>query len=318
MHVALLYHGVLPVKGYGGTPRVVVWLARGLALLGHRVTLVAGPGSKVPEATLVPVPPKKLARADLDVRPLLPPDVDVLHAHRLFTPADGLPPTLWTLHGNVREAAKLPPNMLCLSADHARRHGTEAFVYNGLDPAEYRFEPRKGEFDLFMGRLHSIKGWRWAIEGARRAGRSLVIAGGWRPTLRPGLRFAGEVDGEEKRDLLAEAACLWMPALWDEPFGLTLIEALASGTPVLGTHRGALPEVITPEVGALGDSLDELVALRKRIASVDPEACRERVERHFSHVAMAGEHVRIYAGLIATGRLPKGRRADQLVDEPTA
>ena len=307
MHVALLYHGVVPVKGYGGTPRVVVWLARGLAALGHRVTLIAGPGSKVPEATLVEVQPKKAARADFDVRPLLPDDVDVLHAHRIFGPVDGLP-TLWTHHGNMRSVDGLPPNMLALSDDHARRHGTHAFVYNGVDPSEYRFEPAKQDFDLFLGRLHSVKGWRWAIEGARRAGHSLVIAGGWRPTLRPGLRFAGEVDGQKKRDLLAEAACLWMPALWDEPFGLTLIEALASGTPVLGTHRGALPEVVTEREGALGDTLDELVALRERIRSVDPAACRDRVERHFSHLAMAREHVRMYEGLMATGRLPEGRR----------
>jgi len=309
MHVALLYHGVLPVKGYGGTPRVVIWLARGLAELGHQITLIAGPGSKVPEATLVAVPPKKAARDDFDVRPLLPDGVDVLHAHRVFTPISEVP-SLWTLHGNGRPGQAFPDNMLCLSADHARRHGTEAFVYNGLDPAEYRFEPSKRDFDLFLGRLHSIKGWRWAIEGARRAGRSLVIAGGWRPTLRPGLRFAGEGDGDEKRDLLAEAACLWMPALWDEPFGLTLIEALASGTPVLGTRRGALPEVIDDDVGALGDSLDELVELRDRVATLDPAACRDRVTRHFSHVAMAEEHVRMYQAVIATGRLTAGRRVE--------
>ncbi len=309
MHIAMLYHGVVPVRGYGGIPRVVVWLVRGLVQLGHRVTLIAGPNSKIPEATLVPVRPRTMERSEFDVRPYLPDGADVLHSHRPLGPIAGLP-TLWTLHGNRRPGETSPPNMLCLSADHARRHGTDAFVYNGLDPAEYRFEPRKHDFDLFLGRLHTVKGWRWAIEGARRAGRSLVIAGGWRPTLRPGLRFAGEVGGEKKRDLLAEAACLWMPALWDEPFGLTLIEALASGTPVLGTRQGALPEVISDEVGALGDSLDELVTLRERIATLDPEDCRSRVTRHFSHLAMAEEHLRVYQELIATGRLVAGRRVD--------
>ena len=65
--------------------------------------------------------------------------------------------------------------------------------------------------------------------------------------------------GARKAELLAGARCLWMPALWEEPFGLTLIEALASGTPVLGNQRGALPEIISAEVGRLGDTLDELV-----------------------------------------------------------
>ena len=75
-----------------------------------------------------------------------------------------------------------------------------------------------------------------------------------------------------------------MPALWDEPFGITLIEAMVSGTPVLGTRRGSLPEIVSPDVGALGDTLDELVELRaRRSTRWHPEACRARVERHFTH-----------------------------------
>jgi glycosyltransferase involved in cell wall biosynthesis len=279
-----------------------------LAELGHRVTLLAAAGSKVPEAALVPVSPRDAEKAAFDVRPFLPAGVDVLHAHRPLDAADV--PTLWTMHGNAREGRTYPPRMVCLSADHARRHGTDAYVHNGLDPADYRYEPTKGDYDLFLGRLHAAKGWRWAMDGARRAGRKLVVAGGWRPTVRPWLRFAGEVDGQEKQDLLAEAACLWMPALWDEPFGLTLIEALASGTPVLGTRRGALPEVITPETGALGTTLDELVGLRPTLDAVAPEACRARLERWFSHRSMAAGYLRCYEQLIATGTLPAGQPAE--------
>jgi len=305
MHVVLHFHGVLPVKGYGGTERVVVWLARGLAELGHRVTLIAGRGSKVPEAELIPIDPKRAERPDFEIRPFLPPGADVLHAHRPLGPSEL--PTLWTLHGNARPNSPMPPNWVCLSADHARRHGTGSFVYNGLDPADYAFARHKQGYDLFLGRLHAVKGWRWAVDGARRAGRSLVVAGGWRPTLRPGLSFRGEVSGEDKRRLLAGAACLWMPAQWDEPFGLTLIEALTSGTPVLGTRRGSLPEIISPETGALGTTLDELVALRASLDQIEPEACRERVARHFSHRAMAEGYLRMYQGLIETGRLPAGQ-----------
>jgi glycosyltransferase involved in cell wall biosynthesis len=311
VRVALLFHGTLPVKGYGGTERVVVWLARGLAELGHEVFLLAGPGSRVPEATLVPVEPKRAAQAGFDVRPLLPRGVDVLHAHRALPPADV--PTVWTLHGNAPPDRAHPPNMICLSADHARRHGTTAFVYNGLDPAEYRLGP-KGDFDLFLGRLHTIKGWRWAIEGAQKAGRRLVVAGGWRPSLRRDLSFAGEVDGARKQNLLAEARCLWMPALWDEPFGLTLIEALASGTPVLGTRRGALPEIVTPEVGALGSSVDELVLLRPALDPVEPAACREYVERRFSHRTMAESYLERSRRAIAG--LPVGDRPADGSAEP--
>ena len=86
-----------------------------------------------------------------------------------------------------------------------------------------------------------------------------------------------------------------MPALWDQPFGLTLIEALASGTPVLGTHRGSLPEIVTTDVGVLGDSIEELVAGRALIDGIEAEACRARVERLFTHRAMAENYLREYA-----------------------
>jgi glycosyltransferase involved in cell wall biosynthesis len=303
MRIALLFHGVLPVKGYGGTERVVVWLARGLAELGHEVTLIAGPGSRVPEAKLVPVPPKIAERSDFDVRPLLPRGLDVLHAHRALGPADV--PTVWTLHGNDDPKKSRPPNLICLSADHARRHGTVAYVHNGLDPAEHQLSA-KSDFDLFLGRLHTVKGWRWAVEGAAKANRPLVIAGGWRPSIRRDLRFAGTVDGAEKQALLSGARCLWMPALWDEPFGLTLIEALASGTPVLGTRRGALPEVVSSDVGALGTTVDELVALRPSLDQIAPEACRGRVEAHFTHRAMAAGYLRYYQAAMAGSPLPPG------------
>lgn len=301
MRIALLYHGRLPVERYGGTERIVVWLARGLAELGHDVVLLAAPGSQVREAKLVPVDPRKAESIHFDVRPYLPPGVDVVHGHRAL-PNQGLP-TLWTLHGTATRP-DYPPNMVCLSADHARRSGARAFVYNGLDPREYRFESHKQDFDLFLGRLHSAKGWHWAIEGARRAGRRIVVAGGWRPVLRRGVQMIGTVGGERKRNLLAEAACLWMPAQWEEPFGLTLIEAMASGTPVLGTRRGALPEVVSPETGALGDTLEDLIRLRESIGAMDPAVCRARVEAHFTHRTMAEGYLQLYRQVIETGELP--------------
>jgi glycosyltransferase involved in cell wall biosynthesis len=306
MHVALYARDRLPVTKYGGTQRIVVYLARGLAAAGHRVTLLAHAGSRVPEASVVEVPALGPHDRPIDLRPWLPGGAELLLA---FAPL-ALPPELpWirSLHGNRRPGTRSAPNTLYLSRDHAARHGATAFVYNGIDPAEFRFSPAKGGYDLFLGRLHRIKGHRWALEGARRAGRRLVLAGGWRPSLRPSVRYVGKVGGAGKADLLAQAACLWMPALWDEPFGLTLIEAMVSGTPVLGTRRGALPEVVGPSVGALGDTLDELVSLRASIDAIDPSSCRAWVERHFTHHVMAEEYVRMFRAYLATGVLPAGR-----------
>jgi glycosyltransferase involved in cell wall biosynthesis len=98
-----------------------------------------------------------------------------------------------------------------------------------------------------------------------------------------------------------------MPAQWDEPFGLTNIEALFSGTPVLGTRRGALPEILTPEVGAICDTLDEMIEASRTIHTRRPDACRAHAERYFTHLAMAGEYERVYEHLRDRGVLPDGR-----------
>jgi hypothetical protein len=306
MHVALYTHSRLPVRGYGGTQRVVVWLARGLAQLGHRVTLIAPAGSTVAEATLVALDPREVSRPGFDVTPHVPADADLLHAHTPLTTAPQQP-HVFTLHGNRRIWEPATPNTIFLSRDHARRHGGAAFVYNGVDPADFVFREEKAAYDLFLGRLHSAKGYRWAIEGAKLADKRLVVAGGWRPSVRPSLRFVGSVDGQRKAALLANAQCLWMPALWDEPFGLTLVEGMMSGTPVLGTRRGALPEVVSPETGALGDTLEDLVRLRATIDRLDPAACRARAERWFSHLRMAQEYVRMYRHYLETSSVPEGR-----------
>jgi glycosyltransferase involved in cell wall biosynthesis len=120
------------------------------------------------------------------------------------------------------------------------------------------------------------------------------VAGGWRPVVSRWVRFVGSVDGRPKAEALAGARLLWSPVQWDEPFGLTTIEALASGTPVLGTRRGALPEIVTPEVGALGDTLDELLELIPQVERCDPEACRARAERYFHYRVMAEAYLALY------------------------
>lgn len=300
LHVALLSAVPLPAAGYGGTERVIAWLARALAEAGHTVTLLAPPGSSLPQAATRPVAWPAGRERDLDYRPFLPPGVDVVHAHhpqRRF----GELPFLWTLHGNAGDPETLLPHAVALSADHARRHRLASWVHNGLDPDEYAFAAVKRGDDLFLGRLHSVKGWRWAVEGARRAGRPLTVAGGWRPSLRPGLRFLRSVDGARKAALLAEAPCLWAPAQWEEPFGLTTIEAMVSGTPVLGTPRGALPELLGEVGGAMGATLEDLIAARPALDGADAEAIRARVLAHFTHRTMGAAYEVRYREAIGRG-----------------
>ncbi|MGH7676329.1 MAG: glycosyltransferase [Gemmatimonadales bacterium] len=307
MHVVVASHHRLPVTGYGGPPRVVAALVRGLGELGHRVTLVAQPGTRVAGVRVVEVGARQLRDPALDLTPFLPEDADILHAHFPLTPVPAGLPFVQTLHGNLKPGEAVPPNAICLSRDHARRHGVVAFVYNGLDPGEYIFRRRKESWDLFLGRLHSAKGYHWAIEAAKKTGRRLLVAGGWRPSFTGAVKYVGEVDGNRKAVLLARARCVWNPVLWDEPFGLVSIEALFSGTPVLGTRRGALPEVLTPEVAAVCDTLEEIIEASQTIGARSPEACRAHAERYFTHRAMAEEYVRVYREVLASGRPPAGR-----------
>src|SRR5437773_99552 len=264
MHVVLASHQQLPAKGYGGPQRVVVALTRGLAALGHRVTLLALAGSRVPEAKVVEVPARKFDDA-AHLAPYVPGDADILHAHvpvKPGPPGSNLPPLLHSIHRNLKPGAPAHVNAVFLSRDHARRHGSEVFIYNGLDPAEYifrRFPKRVQQFDLFLGNLHSAKGYHWAVEAAKHTGHRLVVAGGWRPSFTGAVKYVGEVDGGKKAALLARARCVWNPAQWDEPFGLVTIEAFLSGTPVLGTRRG---------LAALGHRVTLLAAPGTRV----PEA----------------------------------------------
>jgi glycosyltransferase involved in cell wall biosynthesis len=307
VRVTIASHYRLPVKGYGGTERVVTALVRGLAALGHEVTLLALPGTVVPEAGRVITLSERTLRDPVGLARSVPPGTEILHAHFPVAVVPPGVPFLQTLHGNLPAGEPLPPNTVCLSRDHARRHGGRAWVYSGLDPQDFTFRREKDDYDLFIGRLHSIKGYRWAVAGARRTRHRLLIAGGWRPSFSRFVRYLGEVDGARKRELLAGARCVWMPALWNEPFGLTLIEPLFSGTPVLGTRWGALPEILTPEVGALCDTMEEMIEASRTIASRSPEACRAHAERYFSHVVMAGAYAEAYRQVIATGRPPDGR-----------
>lgn len=305
MHVVVASHHRLPVEGYGGPQRVVVALVRGLAALGHRVTILAQPGTKVAEAAkIVEVAPRLFRDSATDLKRFVPEGADILHAHFTLKQAPAGLPFVQTLHSNWKPETPLPPNTIFLSRDHARRHGSAVFVHNGLDPAEYIFRGRKERWDLFLGKLHSDRGYHWAIDAAKRTGRPLIIAGGWRPSFTGGIKYVGEVGARRKAVLLARARCLWMPAQWDEPFGLPTIEALFSGTPVLGTRRGALPEIVTPAVGVLRDTLEELITAGDKVTTLDPRACRERAERHFTHITMAEGYVRIYEAVVKHGALP--------------
>lgn len=306
MHIVLFQHTRVPVEKYGGAQRIVVWLSQALVELGHDVTLLAGPGSKVPGVRVVEAKADEVLRPGFDVHRFVPGPVDIMHYHSLVPHPPNVP-YVATLHGNLGPGKVAPPYVIGVSEDHARRHGINTYVYNGVRLDEYEFRAEKSDFDLFLARLHSVKGWRVARQIAKQEHFRLVIAGGWRPTLSRWIKFAGEVGGEKKRALLAGARCLWMPVHWDDPCPVNVLEALASGTPVIATPWGSLPQLVGPDGGAIGKTIDDLIGIRRRLAEFDPHACRRRAERYFTHLRMARDYVWMYEGLLRDGRLPQGR-----------
>ncbi|HEV8511223.1 MAG TPA: glycosyltransferase [Gemmatimonadales bacterium] len=309
MHIVQFQNTRVPVAKYGGTQRIVVWLSQALVALGHDVTLLAARGSRVPGVRVVEVDAEQVRTPGFDVHRYVPSPVDVMHYHSLVQHPPNVP-FVATLHGNLGPARSAPPYVICVSENHAQRHGTPSYVYNGVRLDEYEFRSTKSDFDLFMARLHSAKGWRVAVAAAKAEKFRLVVAGGWRPRLSRWLRFVGEVGGDRKRELLAGARCLWMPVQWEDPCPVNVLEALASGTPVIATPRGSLPALVGPDGGGIGSSFEDLIALRRRLSDFDPSSCRRRAERCFTHLRMARDYVRMYEHLLTHGRLPAGRPVD--------
>ena len=297
MRIGIYHHERLPVKKYGGTERVVIWLARGLVELGHDPVLLTPTGSRVWEFPTHEIPARVFKRMSSEphfrLDPHLPVGLDVVH---WFCSVRGSceVPSLRTVHGNAKNP-DFGPGHVFVSRDHMQRMGGRHFVYNGIDPDDFRFNPDKEGFLLFLGLVsRSVKGVDRAERITRATGSRLIIAGGRRLNLTRSIRSVGMVDDVRKRELLSRASALINPIRWNEPFGLVVTEALVSGTPVLASPLGAMPELVTPDVGFLCENDDAFVAAVDRIAEIDPDACRARVEGGFTHLDMARGYLELY------------------------
>ncbi len=309
MKILLVHPVLLPPRDYGGVERVVLWLTQGLVECGHEVYVAAAPGSQLPEGShLIEV------RNNFQVEDwlrILPKGLDVVH---LMAPMgeslwSAWPvPAVLTVHGNGQIGEKFPHNSVFLSRDHARRHGAKNYVYNGINPSEYLFDPAsKKDWNLFLSKTSwSVKNVRGAARWSRIAQRPLRIAGGNRPWLlrlqcqfSRALEWVGPVAGLRKAELLASARALLFPVKWPEPFGLVVAEALISGTPVIANPRGSLTELIPPHVGALPSSDEEwLELLRSSKTIAPPEVCRAWALEQFHYLGMAKNYEKIYKKVI--------------------
>ena len=188
-------------------------------------------------------------------------------------------------------------------------------VCNAVDLARYQFRPDAGDYLVFLGRISPEKRPDRAIEIARDIGMRLIMAAkvddidrnyfdhAIAPVIRanPNLvEFVGEVDDAGKDALLGGAWAYLFPIDWPEPFGLTMAEAMATGTPVIAYRVGSVPEVVEDGVtGFVCETVAQMAAAVGRIGEIDRAACRERVERLFSPAAMADGYERAYARVLA-------------------
>lgn len=185
-----------------------------------------------------------------------------------------------------------------------------ATIHHGIRLEDFPFEPHGSDDLLFFGRIHPDKGAAEAIAAARRAGRRLVMAGiiqdqdYHKEHVEPALDdrsvvYHGPVGGAERIRVLGSARALLHLINFDEPFGLSVVEALASGTPVIAANRGAMPELIDHGVtGFLVNSVDEAVDAIGRIGEIDRAACRAAVAARFTVDRMADKYLELYRSLL--------------------
>ena len=333
LRIALTADPELPVPPllYGGIERIVDLLARGLAARGHDVTLFAHPGSKTAgrlvgwSGAASQSHTDSLRNAGTLARHVIGGSFDLVHSFsRIAYLLPLLPlavPKIMTYQRainprSIRLGHRLSRGTLQFTAisdwmmRDVARIGQWNMVPNGvmLETYTFRAEVAPDAPFVFLGRIEEIKGPHLAIELARRCGRKLIIAGNIPAEKRAWVEaqvmphvdgdrvcYIGPVNDLQKNALLGQAAAMVMPILWDEPFGIVMAEALACGTPVLGTRRGAVPEVVDEGVtGFVRDTIDELVAAAAALPAIDRAACRRAVEARYSETAVVDGYEAVY------------------------
>jgi glycosyltransferase involved in cell wall biosynthesis len=314
----------VPPTNQGGTEKIVYELTEQLVRRGHQVFLFAANGSK--SSAKVIHYPKGLRDQGIPAFVIrnLPPNIDIIHDHT-FSSALGRKklriPTVCTLHMPVKHWVK-HPIYVSKRAQMIMGKNRGFFVYNGINPNHYQFSEHKKGYLLFIGRILREKGILHALTVAEQTKKMLIIAGPIKdralfaniiaPRIRknPLIHYVGAVGGKKKQDLLKHAECLLFPTIWEEPFGLVMIEAMACGTPVLALKNGSVPEILRDYPNLICRSVDEMVHKAASGRYPSPGELRRYVIRRFTTSQMTSGYIQIYKKIIAAnGRLrPKQSR----------
>jgi glycosyltransferase involved in cell wall biosynthesis len=322
----------VPPRHYGPWEQFSSLLTEGLVKRGLDVTLFATADS-VTSARLAAVAPTGYSED-----PTLDPKVwEALHIANLFERAaefdlihnsfDFLPltfarlvetPVLTTIHGFASDAT-LPPyvayadRVSYVAISEADRHPALEYVatiHHGIDFSQFEFNPEPDDYLLFFGRIHPDKGVAEAIEVARATGIPLVIAGiiqdqGYfdREVARHvddrAVRYIGSVGPAERSRILGGATALLHLINFDEPFGFSVVESMACGTPVIASPRGSMPEIVSDGInGFLVETLDDATGAVEAVGSLDRRKVRDSVENRFTVERMVDRYIKVYRQLI--------------------
>ncbi len=253
-------------------------------------------------------------------------EFDVIHNSYDFLPLtySGLvdTPVVTTIHGFSSERIvpvfekynRLGYYVAISDADRHAKLDYAATIHHGIDMREFGVGSGEGDYLLFFGRIHPDKGTAEAIDAATRAGLPLIIAGivqdrdYFERLVEPlvdGVRvtYLGPVNREDRSDLLGEARALLHLIGFDEPFGFSVVEAMACGTPVVAHARGSMPEIVrNGENGFLVASIEEAADAIRAAAGMDRVAVRASVERRFDSSRMADDYLDLYRRVVALHR----------------
>ena len=321
-----------PPAGYGPWELVTSLLTEGLVARGVDVTLFATQDSHTAGTLAGVVPHAYSEHPELDAKVW-----EALHVAHVFeragdfdlihNQADFVPlafsrlvgtPVVTTIHGFGSERI-LPAyrayddRVHYVAISDADRHPDlhyAATIHHGIRLQDFPFDPRGGGDLLFFGRIHPDKGAADAIAAAQSTGHRLVMAGLVQdadyhkrqvlPHLGDRVEHVGVVGGADRARTLGSAKALLHLIGFDEPFGLSVVEAMACGTPVIAYNRGSMPELIQHGVnGFLVDTLDQAIAAIARIGEIDRAACRASVERHFTVERMTDAYLALYERILS-------------------
>lgn len=330
----------IPPAGYGGIEWVVYYITNELVKRGHEVTLFAS-GDSSTNAELFPVfpneMPNRIGETMLEVQHAAAclkraGEFDIIHDHSSFSVVAYSSlvktPIVHTLHGPFNDETCAfyrdfsDSSWYVAISDYQRsccpKLRYAGTVYNPIDINGWPFVPanEKGDYLLAFGRLCADKGFHTAIDVAKRTGMKIIIAGAVQPAnrdyyetvIKPQIdgeqvRFVGEVSLTEKWSLFSRAKAFLFPIQWPEPFGLVMIEAMATGTPVIAFPEGSVPEVVENGItGYTVKDVDEMVEAVRRIDEIDAVMCREHVQNKFSVSKCVDGYEQVYAKVVENCR----------------